>query len=207
MCRFRIVLLLMIHSVLLTASAQSVDVFKTPSLTFFGLDFSQAKLIGYGAINRDMIKERMVEQWNMLLASEQSKFNIKKAFDKKEVIYDIKRVKKINDHIDSIALFPDSNYVLKLIQPNEINAHVNQLETEGYKGLGLLFVVDYFSRENATGDIVIVFFDIENKKVLLQKRMSGSPAGVTYRNYWAGAIHEIIENAERAYNRWQIEKK
>lgn len=201
------IFILLFANLLFTAlSAQPVDVFKTPTVTFFGLDFSQAKFIGYGFNNQELIKDRVIEQWNMLLASEQSKYNIKNAFSKKEVIYDIKRIKKINDAIENQLLFPDSTIALTLIKPEEIRTHINQLETSGYKGLGLLLVVDYFSKEQENADIVVVFFDIEQKQILLQKRMSGSPGGVTFRNYWAGAINEIIENCGRAYKKWQIEK-
>ncbi|HEY0031366.1 MAG TPA: hypothetical protein VGC65_11445, partial [Bacteroidia bacterium] len=76
-------------------------------IVWFGLDFTKAKFVGgfdqvggaAPASGSDM-KTKWIPGWNMLIATEPQNFDLKKAFRKDNVIYDMKSVNELNSKID-----------------------------------------------------------------------------------------------------------
>ncbi|MES2734294.1 MAG: hypothetical protein V4714_21280 [Bacteroidota bacterium] len=201
------VLLFTLVSIPLVAQS-SKDPFSTSELTWFGLDFSQAKLVGSfsqygeaGAKNGEQIKNQYFGAWNNLIINEPEKFNLKEAFNKSTLINDLSTVEKRNAAVNSDDLFTSNQPDPGRISPETIAKIVKDYKSDK-SGVGLLFIVDTFSKPAEEGVIHVTFFDIASRKVLLTQKMSGEPRGFGIRNYWAGAILKVIQKSKKEYKNW-----
>lgn len=204
-----IILSLLIAGVSGIKAQDAKTVFSTNEIVWFGLDFSKAKFVGgfdqamgaAPATGYDM-KNKYVGQWNELMAKEQPKFDLRKAFRKDNVIYDLKSINEINKTID-----PDACMVYNAgkIDPNEIPAMVKKYNPDIKKeGVGLSFIVENFNKNTQIADLYVTFFDIASKKVLFTEKMSGTALGVGIRNYWAGAVKNILKQiSDKDYMNWK----
>jgi hypothetical protein len=188
------------------------SVFTTKDIVWYGLDFTKAKFVGgfnqAGGIGEasgeDMVK-KWIPAWNNLIITEQTKYDLKKAFDKESVYYDIKKVNELNSKIDPAdCITPNPG----AIDPASIKSMVAKYSGDKKEGLGLSFVIESFNKTDVTADVYVVFFDIATKKVLLSEKVLGKPAGIGMRNYWAGAIHDILKKVgSKEYKNWERKNK
>ena len=188
------------------ANAQKTrsDIFSDDQMVFFGLDFSEAKMIGsLGFTNPDDIVERIIYNWNRLTFNERDKYDLKKGFQKTGVDYDFSVVDKRNETINPRELVIDEAYQIEKEQLLDI---ISQYESEkNQEGLGLVFVVESFNKSEDLGYMWVTFFDIETKKVLMARRMNGKTGGFGLRNYWARTVLNVINKSAKAMKRWEKE--
>lgn len=192
-------------------SAQNIDdVFSSSKtkMVFVGLDFSKAKMVGSKDFCApDKIKDRYFGEWNELMVSEMDKFDLKKAFMKEEMDYDLSIVEKGNNDVDVRGLV--INNTAETLSEKTIKSMVKAYDTEKLKApFGIAFIVHAFSNFEKEAIIEVVIFSTKSKKVLFSRKMSGSVSGFGYRNYWGGAIHDIIRHIERReFKLWKKEMK
>lgn len=90
------------------------------------------------------------------------------------------------------------------IEKSEIDGMVKRYAGEKKEGIGLSFVIENFNKGTQTADVYITFFDIASGKILLCEKMNGKAMGIGMRNYWAGAIKDILKKIdEREYKNWK----
>jgi hypothetical protein len=204
-----IVFTLMIMSIGTAKAQDAKAVFSANEIVWFGLDFSKAKFVGsfdqgmgLGPATGSDIKNKYAGGWNDLIAKEQPKFDLRKAFRKDNVIYDLKSMAEINKSLD-----PDACMVYNegKIDPNEIPAMVKKYTPDIKKeGVGLSFIVENFNKNTQMADVYVTFFDIASKKLLFTEKVSGKALGVGMRNYWAGSIKDILKQIdEMHYKNWK----
>jgi len=187
----------------LASNAQSASsVFNTHEVTWFGVDFSNAKFIGpEGFSNPVEIVDRFFDSWNNLVVSEQKKYDIKKHFRKRYVEYDLSIVKERNSSVD-----PD-DLVLESYESHELSMEdIRQIISEynsNRSGLGLVFIVETFNKPRDLGTMYVTFFDIKTGKVLFTEKLSGKAGGIGLRNYWASSIHKVFIESGKQYGKWK----
>lgn len=184
-------------------------IFSAQEIVWFGLDFSEAKFVGQfdqgaglmPAKGSDM-KTKYIPAWNMLVITEPQNFELKKALNKENIYYDIDAVNELNKKIDANTCM---DYNVNLIERNQIDEMVKKYSSKKKKeGIGLAFIVETFDKPNQEALVMVTFFDISTKKVLISERLKGKASGIGIRNYWAGAIKAIIKKIESSeYNRWK----
>ncbi|MCX7650550.1 MAG: hypothetical protein N2050_08375 [Flavobacteriales bacterium] len=168
------------------------DLLNSPRVIFFGLDFREARLVGSsGFTNPYHIKSEYFDAWNYLMANEKDKYNIKKYFGKQSVEYALSAVQKANQTVDPEKMVINDPYQLNT---EKIPGLIQSLDIDpSLKGLGLIFIIEYFNKFQERASYYAVFFDIEKKQVVSVSRRSGKPGGFGLRNYWAGAILDAME--------------
>ena len=173
------------------------DVFTSDEVVWFGLDFTHAKMVG-----EFHIKPRLLPSWNMLVITEHKKYDIRRAFHKTSVFNDLIVVEKRNAEVDCDKLMVLNDNKLSKETIDEIISDYKGGEKKD--GLGLVFIVEQFSRISKRGSFYVTFFDIGSRKVLLAERMEGRPGGFAVRNYWACAIKNVLNQIEEtAYAKWK----
>ncbi len=194
----------------LSVNAQATKAFDATEVVWYGLDFTKASFVGQfdqgmGAMpaTGNDIKNKWVGQWNALIAKEPQNFDLKKAFKKDNVYYDMACVNELNSKMnaDKIMVFNPGK-----IDPKEIEGMVNKYKTGDKKeGVGLVFIVENFDKGIETGTFYVTFFDIATNKVLITHQMSGKAVGVGMRNYWAGSVKSVIKQMikEEDYKSWK----
>ena len=195
---------------LVSAKAQDKSkVFSATEIVWFGLDFTKAKFVGQfdqgmgamPATGQDM-KNKWIYQWNSLIVSEQQNFDMRKAFKKDNIYYDIATMNELNQKIDAASCMV---YNPGKIEKSSIDAMVKKYSSKDKKEVvGLAFVIENFDKGMQTASVYVTFFDIATKKVLLCEYMEGKAMGVGMRNYWAGSIKSILKQlGSGTFKSWQ----
>lgn len=178
-------------------------------IVWFGLDFTKAKFVGAfdqgagiaPATGSDM-KSKWIPGWNGLIVNEPQHFDLRKAFRKDNVIYDLKSINELNTKIDvdGCMVYNEGN-----IEKSAIDAMVkNYKAVEKKEGIGVSMVIENFNKTTQMASLYVVFFDIATKKVLVCEKMTGKAMGVGMRNYWAGAIKAILKQIDATeYKNWK----
>ncbi len=200
---------LLIASVSFATAQGKSTVFSTNEIVWYGLDFTKAKFVGQfdqgmGAMpakGYDM-KVKWVPQWNSLIAKEPKNFDLRKAMEKENIIYDLEPVNTVNSKMDKDDCM---SFNAGKIEKNKIDYMIEAYPRgEQKNGIGCVFIVENFNKNMESASVYVTFFDIASKKVLLCEKMEGKPMGVGMRNYWAGAIKAIIKQiGDSQWSNWK----
>jgi hypothetical protein len=83
---------------------------------------------------------------------------------------------------------------------------VNDYNPETQTGVGVVFIMESFNKEEEKGHMWVVFFDIPTKEVLLMEKMSGAAGGFGWRNYWARTYYNVLKEIEKTQYKAWLEK-
>jgi len=194
------------------ASAQTAkDVFTAKEIVWYGLDFSKTHFVGqfdqgFGivpATGMDM-RNKWAGAWNELIVKEQNNFDLRKAFRADNVYFDLGPIAEQNKKIDSDRCM---SFNPAKISKEEIAEMIKQyVPGEKTTGIGLVFIVENFNKNDLIGEMYVTYFDIATKKVLMIEKESARPIGQGLRNYWAGSVKSVLRNIEGTdYKVWKKE--
>lgn len=203
-----------VYSIALSyAQYTTKDIFQKDEIVWYGLDFSKSKMVGQfdqgaGAapVSGYDLKTKYFLGWNMLVLKEQPKYDLKRAFRKNNVFYDLTAVEKSNSTVDPDNLFTYNTYMFD--KPDSVVNGIVASYSKGEKkeGIGCVFIVESFSKVSAVAFYYVTLFDIRTNKVLLTKRILAKPRGIGVRNYWAGSIlYALEEIGGNEYLQWKKE--
>lgn len=169
---------------------------------WLGLDFSNAKLIGSeGFTDPQKIRDRHFNEWNNLILKESQKYNLEKAFRANFILaqdyafYDSNMQPKIN------SLVINKSHEL---DEDDIRAIVNNYTINDNAEIALAFIIESFDKRTVQATIWVTVIDAKTNKIILTERMTGKPRGFGFKNYWAGAIHDIIKQITKTkYKEWE----
>ena len=188
--------------------AQSVnDVFnKDVPVIWMGLDFTGVIFIG----DRDKFGSTsdlryLMETWNDLMDREKDKYNVAKATRRKKVEFALDVTKDFNTGIDPVGLFSEKSADYFHLNPPDVEEIIRNYDFKNYSsGIGLMFVVESFNKLNEQASIYVTFINLSDRSVLFTERLTGNPGGMGLRNYWAGAIRNVMEKmGGKEFERWR----
>jgi hypothetical protein len=194
----KIIFLLLLVSAI-TVVAQDKNLMFGDSVVWFGVDFSHGKFLGDFAANSELgpgsegaIIRDEIPRWNHLFLKEPLRFPVDEAAHKKAVYFDVSSVTKINSEIKSDSAFSKAN-TYKIKDPDKVFAEmISKYSSDRSRGLGLVFVLEYFNDRQNDGSAYAVFFDIAEKKVIAWRNLKGAAKGVGIRNHWAGCFKTML---------------
>lgn len=187
------------------------DLFQAREIVWYGLNFSEARMVGafdqaFGAGDAGAaeIKTRWMPAWNALIVAEPQNYKLKEAFDKEAVFYDIAPSEKANQAVKTGELMSMNAFSFADPQKSVRNALARMTGGEKKNGIGLTFVVESFNKTAEEATVYAVVFDIKTRAVLVSEKISGKPAGIGLRNFWAGAMKQVIKQVQKTYYpKWQ----
>lgn len=192
------------------ANAQSTakDLFNSDKqVTYFGIDFTQFRLIGDEAANQDDIVDKQLPAINDLVVNEPKKFKLAEAFKKSRIDTDLEESHAKNRKINADKIKSSKSADFHRLKPEDVAAVVKGYNFGDYKGLGILFVCEAFSKTEKSASYYVTIVDLASKKVLFTERLTGEVGrfgGFGFRNYWAGPVKEIIEDIDKKqYKAWR----
>ncbi|HLP21587.1 MAG TPA: hypothetical protein VK174_14840 [Chitinophagales bacterium] len=200
----KILLLLLVATFATIVNAQDPKtVFTAEKIVFYGLDFTKAKFAIPDAKPAE-IKDTYFEAWNETVFGDNGRFPKESAFGKVTVYGDPTVVKRRNAAVNTADI---TGKYEKPLTREDLQGVINDYKDGVRKeGLGVVFIVEHFSKAKKEGIASIVFFDIASRKVLLAKRMSGEPGGGGLNNYWMRTIQVMFEKmGATEYYLWQKE--
>ena len=164
-------------------------------VTFFGLDFGLARMIGaHGFNNPTAIRDRLFYAWNLILHKEKNKFDLQKAMQIRnyQTQFDWNANRNLNVPVDSLVV----NHSYSLTE-NEVIQYIASYKDLTGNGIGIMFIIESFNKLEEMAYIWVTIFEIESKRVISTSRRAGRPGGLGIKNYWANAIHKIIIGLDR----------
>lgn len=175
------------------------DVFKPETeITWLGLDFTDAKLIGdrerYGS-ESDI--RHLVDSWNEIFIKEADKYDVADAIDKKKVAINLDVTKENNATLDVLAMYSDQEKDHLHLDRERVFEIIANYDFKGLHGIGLMFNVESFNKINVEGTLWVTFINMDTKEVLFTERMAAPPGGFGMRNFWAGAVYKILERIKK----------
>ncbi|MDW7693454.1 hypothetical protein R9C00_01770 [Flammeovirgaceae bacterium SG7u.111] len=183
-----------------TIAQTNVQVLTARSITWGGLDFSKAKMIGSeGFSDPDDITDNYFDKWNKLIVNEASKYNFGEAYKKDKVVNDLSVATEQNATVDASELVTEEDYSFSSGELEEIVSKYKGIG-EG-DGTGLIYVIESFNKTEEASSIYLVFFDLATGEILHSKKYTEAPGGFGLRNYWAGAIGRTIKVSEKDYKK------
>lgn len=186
----KIILFISILSVSFIAVAQNND-----AIVWFGLDFTQARLIGAeGFTDVQKIKDYYFNEWNNVVVAESDKYNISKYFAKSTVNRDLTICERRNKTVNVSTLVTNNSYTLDRANIDKVIKDYKSKES----GVGLVFIVESFDKTKEKAFIYVTTFDIASKKVIKSVKVEGSAVGFGFRNYWLGAIANVMKASAKA---------
>ena len=200
-------LLVVIMATQFSVSAQTLkDLFtnsETP-LVYYGIDFTKARVIDDDKANALDIRDKQYTGINELVIDQSDKFDLKGAFNR-TVDHDISSVEKRNAKINVEEIKSSSSADYHRLKDTDIPAIVKGIDAGNIKkGVGIVFIVEGMSKSEKHMAVWVTLFDPKSKKVLLSERMEGKAAGFGFRNYWAGAIKDVIKDiSKNKYGEWK----
>jgi hypothetical protein len=159
------------------------------NVVWLGVDFTAAK---FTLVTEDpnVIVNQYLQAINVLIISEQEKFNIKNFFRVAEVKNNIGLVNEFNLKIDPTTLVIYDDYRLDMDQVKDV---IKKYDVEDKSATGLIFVAENLNKVSQTGSYYVCFFDLTTKEIIESKRMVGAVSGFGFRNYWAGTIYNVMK--------------
>lgn len=156
-------------------------------LTFFGVDFSLAKV--YGAEESTQQFKDAFTAINNLFLREAKKYNTEKAF-KADVTTNITPSLNAVETISQSSLMAEDNaYTLS---DEEIARHIKNFDTRDAQGYGAVLIAGLLNKSKAKGTYAVVVFDIATKKIIECRQFTESAQGFGLRNYWARSVYNTL---------------
>jgi hypothetical protein len=183
------VLLLLAACVSMITNAQQEDLKEIRELTFFGVDFSLAKVYGATETPREFLVA--FEGINDLLRKEERKYDPSKLFGKKNIVTTLSMAYDLINEINEDDIKTDRNdYILTR---EDIKEQVRSYNTGDETGYGAILIAGLLNKGKKEAVYDIVVFDIETRGIITDKKITAKAGGIGLRNYWAGSVHRVME--------------
>lgn len=208
-----LVSILVFWGVLMAQAPGIGRIYSETDLTYVGLDFTKTAFMGNFSVMGDesytptLIRDKYMVGWNRIVAKEKDRYKIKEAYDKTNVNYDIEVTINRNGAIDTNEIFKyiNKDFSTPHLTTEDIASIVKDYKAiDAAKGLGLVYIVDYFNKNNQEGCIWVTFFDLSTKKVIHTEAFKTKAGGFGLRNYWAKTVFNTINASKSAYKgKWK----
>ena len=169
------------------------------SMTFYGIDFSKARMSDPAFKDGDNVKDHLFMAWNSLFKVEAEKYDVAKTFKKDKVDMDFDNTERNNKAVDAKQILTNNDYKLASA---DAEAVVKGYNTTGKTGLGCVIVLESFSKDKVKGSMYVIFFDQASKKIILSKYMEGKAGGFGVKNYYAATIRNVLNECQSQYPKW-----
>jgi hypothetical protein len=182
------------------------DVFDpNTKVTWLGLDFTEAKFLGdRERLGSESDMRRLIESWNTILVKEAEKYDAAAAIDRKKVDTNVDVAIEHNQQLEVLEKYSDDQKDYLHIKPSDVQKIVSDYDFKGLHGLGMIFIVESFSKLNVEGSFWVTFVNLDSKEVLFTEHIVADPKGFGMRNYWAGAVYGVLEKMKKKeFENWR----
>ena len=181
--------------------------FNTDSISavYLGLDFTVTKLINDAESNATVIQSQQFNGINDLIVKEYKKYDVQKAYHRINWMVDTREVEARNLKANPDQLKSTNDADLTRLSTSDIDKLVSNFDFGVHKGYGVLLIVEGLDKTKKLATIWFTLINMGEKKVIITERVDGKlGSGFGFRNYWASAIKNAINNVEdKNYKQWK----
>jgi hypothetical protein len=180
------------------------DFLKAREVAWLGIDFSKATFTSKGFNMPNDVLQLYLNEWNALIVSDQKKYDIRVAFRKPVVYFDVSFVKKQNKLYKGDMPIREFVRMENLLNEDIISKYIQTVRLPNLSKYSLLFMVESFDNTVKKGSVWVVVIKSERKELVFCEKFSETPGGFNIKSYWARVFFNIFFNISRsAYVRWE----
>lgn len=180
------------------------DFLNDREILWLGIDFSKARFTKKDFNITQEVLRYYLNEWNLLIISDQKKYDIRLSFRKPVMSYDLSLISKCNKTV-KINNILHENITLNDLQSEEsICNYVRTLEMPQQHRFALMFIVESFDTNSKTGSVWVVVTETSSKEPVLCEKFIKNPSGFGVKNYWARIFYNVLFDIKSyAFCRWE----
>lgn len=180
------------------------DFLNDREILWLGIDFSKARFTKKDFNITQEVLRYYLNEWNLLIISDQKKYDIRLSFRKPVMSYDLSLISKCNKTV-KINNILHENITLNDLQSEEsICNYVRSLEMPQQHRFALMFIVESFDANSKTGSVWVVVTETSSKEPVLCEKFIKNPSGFGVKNYWARIFYNVLFDIKSyAFCRWE----
>lgn len=130
-----------------------------------------------------------------MIIDEPKKYRLDKFFRKESVEYylDIATERNELPNINDLVIEDEYSF-----DDEKVMQIISEYDTKDNEGIGLAFIIESLDKYKEKAFIWVTFFDIKTKQVIRTEKFYGKAGGYGFRNYWAGAYHNVMKSASKS---------
>ena len=180
------------------------DFLKEREVTWLGIDFSKATFTRKGFDVPNDTLQLYLNEWNALIIADQKKYDIRVAFRKPVIHFDLSLVKKQNKLHKGDSPIRDVVRMENLLNTNIIASHIRKAVFPCVSKYALFFMVESFDGAIKKGTVWVVVLSSDTKELVLCEKFTEAPSGFSVKSYWARIFFNIFFNISRTtYLQWE----
>lgn len=183
---------------------QFVNFLKSKEILWLGIDFSKAKFTHHGFDFTQEIMRFYFNEWNMLIISDQKKYDIRLSFRKPVMSYDLSMVTKRNKTLKNNSLICENINLSTVYSDEDICNYIQNLDIPTIHQYALLFIVESFDNNSKTGTTWVTIINTTDKTPVLCEKFLKTPSGFGTKNYWARTFYNLLFDIKKySFYRWE----
>ncbi len=173
-------------------------------ILWLGIDFSKAKFTKKGFdISQDSLRQ-LFNEWNLLIISDQKKYDIRLSFRKPIMSYDLSALSKKNRSIRLSGILREHIHLNDLLDEERIQHYISNIEMPQQHRFALLFIVESFDAVSKTGSVWVTVAETATRQIVLCEKFIKLPSGFGTKNYWGRIFYNILFDIKNyAFYRWE----
>ena len=173
-------------------------------VTWLGVDFSKAKFTRSGFQLTQEVLQRYFNDWNMLIISDQKKYDVRMSFRKPVMQYDLSWVTKRNKAVKINNLLSEFITIDAVYSDEAIMGYVQGSIFPQVSEYSILFIVESFDEHTKLGTVWVVIVHSSTHQVVLCEKFMKTPSGFGLRNYWGRVFYNLFFDIQKyAFPRWE----
>ncbi|MBO4646242.1 MAG: hypothetical protein J5642_06980 [Bacteroidales bacterium] len=180
------------------------DFLNNHEILWLGIDFTRAKFTRKGfEITQERLRDYFNE-WNMLIISDQKKYDIRVSFRKPVMTFNLSLVTKGNKSVRLNTAIKEHITLKDMFSEEEICHYLSTIETPQTQRYALLFIVESFDSHSKSAAIwVAVQHTLTHEPVLCEKFLK-APSGFGTKNYWGRVFYNLLYDIRSSsFYRWE----
>lgn len=180
------------------------DFLTEKEILWLGIDFSKAKFTKKGFdLPIDTLRQHF-NGWNLLVISDQKKYDIRLSFRKPIMSYDLSALSKRNRTIRLSNILKDHIHLNDLLDEVQIQHYIGNIEIPQQHRFALLFIVESFDAVSKTGSVWVTVAETASRQIVLCEKFIKQPGGFGIRNYWGRIFYNILFDIKNyTFCRWE----
>lgn len=162
----------------------SVIAHDSTQVYFYGIDFSEVKVIAADESEHDFAEA--FSAINLLMLTEKEKYDFSKVLEQQVIPYPDVMIEqsRINDY---------SKMKLYRYQREDIDllGKIKSYKLSHDSGIGLMLIACVLDKSTGLATYEAVLFDIETRELLNNNRVTAKAGGFGLRNYWARTVYNL----------------
>lgn len=173
-------------------------------ILWLGIDFSKAKFTKKGFdISQDSLRQ-LFNEWNLLIISDQKKYDIRLSFRKPIMSYDLSALSKKNRSLRLSGILREHIHLNDLLDEERIQQYTSTIEMPRQHRFALLFIVESFDAVSKTGSVWVTVAETATRQTVLCEKFIKLPSGFGTKNYWGRIFYNTLFDIKNyAFYRWE----